>query len=281
MAADYRSEKQSGHQDKRIQKRNTGDKLDRSSHAAVIVGIHAVKHALDAGVGIEEVLIEKGKRHPRINELVHLAKKHAIRFSFVPREALVRLAEGVPHQGVVAKQAVVGAAPSLAFDAWCDGLDMDHAPLVLLLDQVTDPHNLGACIRTAEAAGCAAVIVPKDHAADIASPVVAKSACGALARLPLIRVTNLARSIASLQQKGFWVVGLAGEADASMYAANLTGATVVVMGAEGKGMRRLVRESCDQLVNIPMPGTVESLNVSVATGVALFEINRQRREASV
>jgi len=111
--------------------------------------------------------------------------------------------------------------------------------------------------------------------------VVAKSACGALARLPLIRVTNLARSIASLQQKGFWVVGLAGEADASMYAANLTGATVVVMGAEGKGMRRLVRESCDQLVNIPMPGTVESLNVSVATGVALFEINRQRREASV
>jgi len=176
---------------------------------------------------------------------------------------------------------VVGAAPSLAFDAWCDGLDMDHAPLVLLLDQVTDPHNLGACIRTAEAAGCVAVIVPKDHAADIASPVVAKSACGALARLPLIRVTNLARSMATLQQKGFWVVGLAGEADASMYSANLTGATVVVMGAEGKGMRRLVRESCDQLVNIPMPGTVESLNVSVATGVALFEINRQRREASV
>jgi 23S rRNA (guanosine2251-2'-O)-methyltransferase len=281
MAADYKSEKHSGHQDKRMQKRNAEDKLDRSSHAAVIVGIHAVKHALDAGVGIEEVLIEKGKRHPRINELVHLAKKHAIRFSFVPREALARLAEGVPHQGVVAKQAVAGAAPSLAFDAWCDGLDMDHAPLVLLLDQVTDPHNLGACIRTAEAAGCVAVIVPKDHAADITSPVVAKSACGALARLPLIRVTNLARSIEGLQQKGFWVVGLAGEADAPIYAANLTGATVVVMGSEGKGMRRLVRESCDQLINIPMPGTVESLNVSVATGVALFEINRQRREASV
>jgi len=285
MAADYRSEKQSGHQGKRMQKRDSrndvANKLDRSSHAVVIVGIHAVKHALDAGTGIEEVLIEKGKRHPRINELVHLAKKHAIRFSFVPRETLARLADGVPHQGVVAKQAVLGAAPALAFDVWCDGLDMDQMPLVLVLDQVTDPHNLGACMRTAEAAGCVAVIVPRDHAADIASPVVAKSACGALARLPLIRVTNLARSLEALQQKGFWVVGMAGEAATSIYAANLTGATVVVMGSEGKGMRRLVRESCDQLIHIPMPGTVESLNVSVATGVALFEMNRQRSEAGV
>lgn len=242
----------------------------------ILAGIHPVKHALDAGTAIEELLIEKGKHHPRLNELIHLAKKNGIRFSFVPRQALLRLAEGVPHQGVVAKLAMVGAVQQPSFQEWLEALDMEQAPLVLLLDQVTDPHNLGACLRTAEAAGCVAVIVPKDHAADMGSPVVAKSACGALARLPVLKVTNVTRSIETLQHKGFWTVGLAGEAEISIYDATLSGPTAVVMGSEGKGMRRLVRESCDQLIKIPMPGTVESLNVSVATGVALFEINRQR-----
>jgi len=244
--------------------------------ADILAGIHPVKHALDAGARIEELLIEKGKRHPRLNELIHLARKSGVRFSFVPKQALARLAEGVPHQGVVAKMAQLGVTPVASFEDWLKALDMDAAPLVLLLDQVTDPHNLGACLRTAEAAGCAGVIVPRDHAADIASPVVAKSACGALARLPLLRVTNLKRSIETLQQQGFWTVGLAGEADVSIYDAKMSGATAVVMGSEGAGLRRLVRETCDQLINIPMPGTVESLNVSVATGIALFEINRQR-----
>jgi len=244
----------------------------------VLAGIHAVKHALDAGEAVDELLIEKGKRHPRINELVHLAKKNGIRFSFVPKQALERLAEGVPHQGVMAKMAAAGLAQTVSFTTWLESLDMAAAPLVLLLDQVTDPHNLGACVRTAEAAGCVAVIVPKDHAADIGSPVVAKSACGAMARLPVLRVTNLKRCIEQLQGKGFWTVGLAGEAKASLYDASLTGATAVVMGSEGKGMRRLVRESCDQLMQIPMPGSVESLNVSVATGIALFELNRQRSD---
>jgi len=243
---------------------------------SIIAGIHAVKHALDAGESIDELLIEKGKRHPRLNELIHLAKKNGIRFSFVPKEALVRLAEGVPHQGVVAKVVTDGALATLSFKDWIDAVDMGKEPMVLLLDQVTDPHNLGACVRTAEAAGCAAVIVLKDHAADVHSPVVAKAACGAMARLPVLRVTNLKRAIEALQQKGFWTVGLAGEADVSIYDAKMSGATAVVMGSEGSGMRRLVRETCDQLINIPMPGTVESLNVSVATGVALFEINRQR-----
>ncbi len=242
----------------------------------ILAGIHPVKHALDAGTAIEELLIEKGKHHPRLNELIHLAKKNGIRFSFVPRQALLRLAEGVPHQGVVAKLAMAGAVQQPSFQEWLEALDMEQAPLVLLLDQVTDPHNLGACLRTAEAAGCVAVIVPKDHAADMGSPVVAKSACGALARLPVLKVTNVTRSIETLQHKGFWTVGLAGEAEISIYDATLSGPTAVVMGSEGKGMRRLVRESCDQLIHIPMPGTVESLNVSVATGVALFEINRQR-----
>ncbi len=241
----------------------------------VLAGIHAVKHALDAGESVDELLIEKGKRHPRINELIHLAKKNGIRFSFAPKQALARLAEGVPHQGVVAKLAAAGVVQPVSFEAWLQALNMDAAPLVLLLDQVTDPHNLGACVRTAEAAGCAGVIAPRDHAADLHSPVVAKSACGAMARLPVLQVTNLKRCIEQLQQKGFWTVGLAGEAETSIYDAKLTGATAVVMGSEGAGMRRLVRESCDQLIHIPMPGSVESLNVSVATGIALFEINRQ------
>jgi len=243
---------------------------------SVLAGIHAVKHALDAGDSIDELLIEKGKHHPRLNELVHLAKKKDIRFSFVPREALARLAEGVPHQGVVAKLVAAGAVALPSFDVWVKTIDMEAAPMVLLLDQVTDPHNLGACMRTAEAAGCIAVIVLKDNAADVHSPVVAKAACGALSRLPLLRVTNMTRCIQALQQQGFWTVGLAGEASESIYDAQLSGAIAVVMGSEEKGMRRLVRETCDQLIHIPMPGTVESLNVSVATGVALFELNRKR-----
>ena len=247
-----------------------------NSNGTIIAGIHAVKHALDAGEGIDELLIEKGKRHPRINELIHLAKKARLRVTFVPREKLVKLAGNVPHQGVVAHMVVAGAAKQVSFEQWLETLDMGKRPLVLLLDQVTDPHNLGACVRTAEAAGCVGIIVPKDHAADLHSPVVSKAACGALARLPLMQVTNMKRAIEKLQQAGFWTVGLAGEADSSIYEANLNGATAVVMGSEGKGMRRLVRESCDQLIKIPMPGHVESLNVSVATGVALFEINRQR-----
>ena len=243
--------------------------------ARTLAGIHAVRHALDSGEPIRELVVEKGKQHQRLNELVHLARKAGISVSFSPRQALERLAAGVPHQGVVAQ--LMGEAAAVDFKGWLDGLAMDAPPLVLLLDQVTDPHNLGACVRTAEAAGCAAVIVPRDHAADLDSPVVAKSACGALSRLPVIAVTNLVRAIEALQDKGFWISGLAGEAEVELYAAKLTGPLGLVMGAEGAGLRRLVRERCDQLLRIPMPGSVESLNVSVATGVALFEAVRQRQ----
>jgi 23S rRNA (guanosine2251-2'-O)-methyltransferase len=239
----------------------------------VLAGIHAVKHALDAGEPLGELLVLKGKAHPRLNELVYLAKKSKIKVSFVPREALERLADGVPHQGVVA---YVRPQESINFKDWLQCIEDEHA-LVLLLDQVTDPHNLGACIRTAEAAGCVGVIVPKDHAASLASPVVAKSACGALSRLPVLQVTNLVRTIEAMKKAGFWVSGLAGEANSDIYQTKVSGKNVIVMGAEGKGMRRLVRESCDQLVSIPMPGKVESLNVSVATGVALFEVVRQMK----
>lgn len=239
---------------------------------SVIAGIHAVKHALDAGEALDELLIIKGKSHPRLEELVHLARKNKVRISFVQKEVLERLAEGVPHQGVVAKTAIKGI---LTFKEWLPRVEDSDSALVLVLDQVTDPHNLGACIRTAEAAGCVGVIVPKDHAAALDSPVVSKAACGAMSRVPVIRVTNLARTLKELQDAGFWISGLAGEAEMLIQDVNFSGKNALVMGSEGEGMRRLVREGCDQLVKIPMPGKVESLNVSVATGVALFEVVRQ------
>jgi len=239
---------------------------------SILAGIHAVKHALDSGEKLDELLILKGKTHPRLDELVYLARKRKIRVSFVPREALERLAAGVPHQGVVAKEQ---PKHLVSLKEWLLSVKGSESGLVLLLDQVTDPHNLGACIRTAEAAGCLALIIPKDHAANLDSPVVAKSACGAMSRLPVIRVTNLVRAMEDLKEADFWVSGLAGEAKQNIYQTRFNGKNAVVMGAEGKGMRRLVRESCDQLLKIPMPGEVESLNVSVATGVALFEMVRQ------
>ncbi len=239
---------------------------------AILAGIHAVKHALDSNEALDELLILKGKTHPRLNELAHLAKQQRIRVTFLPREALERLAEGVPHQGVVARLQPKGLVD---FKSWLITASEKESGLVLLLDQVTDPHNLGACIRTAEAAGCLALIVPKDHAANLDSPVVAKSASGALSRLPIIRVTNLVRSMEDLKQAGFWVSGLAGEAENALHQTKFSGKNALVMGAEGTGMRRLVRKSCDQLIRIPMPGHIESLNVSVATGIALFEVVRQ------
>jgi len=247
----------------------------------IIAGIHAVKHALESDEPISELIIERGKGdrgkgHPRLNELIHLAKTRSIRISFQPRQSLERLSEGVAHQGVVAK---VSSGKKLDFGIWLAALDVRDNMTILILDGVTDPHNFGACVRSAEAAGCIAVVIPKDHAADVESPVAAKSACGALSRLPVLVVTNLVRAMQALQDKGLWLVGLAGEADKSIYESDLSGRLGVVMGAEGKGLRRLVREQCDNLLSIPMPGSVESLNVSVATGVTLFEVVRQRLQS--
>jgi 23S rRNA (guanosine2251-2'-O)-methyltransferase len=178
------------------------------------------------------------------------------------------------HQGVVAE-----VSPSQVWgDAMLDELldRTEGAPLLLVLDGVTDPHNLGACLRTADAAGALAVIIPKDKSATL-NATVRKVACGAAEVIPLVAVTNLARTLEKLQQRGLWVVGTAGEAEQEIYDQDLSGPIVLVMGAEGKGMRRLTREHCDFLVRLPMAGSVSSLNVSVATGVCLFEALRQRR----
>lgn len=192
---------------------------------SILAGIHAVKHALESGEPVGELVIERGKGekgrgHPRLNELIHLAKAQGVRVSFQPRQALERMAEGVPHQGVVAR---ISRGKQPGFNTWLAELDMDGNPSILLLDGVTDPHNLGACVRTAEAAGCVAVVIPKDHAADVDSPVAAKAACGALSRLPVMTVTNLVRAMQALQDKGFWLVGLAGEAGNRSMQWRLTG----------------------------------------------------------
>ncbi|MDF5094154.1 23S rRNA (guanosine(2251)-2'-O)-methyltransferase RlmB, partial [Vibrio parahaemolyticus] len=188
------------------------------------------------------------------------------------RKTLDDKARGANHQGIIAR---VKPAKQLNENDIDDILAKHESPLLLVLDGVTDPHNLGACLRNADAAGAAAIIVPKDRSAPM-NATVSKVACGAAEVVPLIRVTNLARTMRTLQEKGIWFVGTAGEATHDIYQAKLTGPLAIVMGAEGDGMRRLTRETCDDLIKIPMAGSVSSLNVSVASGICLFEAVRQR-----
>ncbi|PUV48591.1 23S rRNA (guanosine(2251)-2'-O)-methyltransferase RlmB, partial [Cronobacter sakazakii] len=176
------------------------------------------------------------------------------------------------HQGIVAR---VKPGRQYGENDLPDLLAAHAQPFLLILDGVTDPHNLGACLRSADAAGVHAVIVPKDRSAQL-NATAKKVACGAAESVPLIRVTNLARTMRLLQEENVWIVGTAGEADHTLYQSKMTGPLALVMGAEGEGMRRLTREHCDELISIPMAGSVSSLNVSVATGICLFEAVRQR-----
>lgn len=238
-----------------------------------IAGINAVAAALESERGrVRELLIEARARNPRLQELAQQAKAAGIPVLQVAPDALARAVPGIKHQGVAAQLA---APVNLGEGDLDELLGRVDNPLLLVLDGVQDPHNLGACLRSAEAAGAAAVIVPRDRAVGI-TPVVRKSAAGSAERVPLIRVTNLARTLKTLKEAGVWLVGLAGEAEESLYARDLRGPVAIVMGGEGDGMRRLTREHCDFLAKIPMRGQAESLNVSVATGVALFEALRQR-----
>jgi 23S rRNA (guanosine2251-2'-O)-methyltransferase len=187
---------------------------------------------------------------------------------------LERIAGEGRHQGVVARLKGSGTWDERDLDELLHGLE--DAPFLLILDGVQDPRNLGACLRGADAAGVHAVIVPRDRSAGL-SPTVSKVACGAVERVPLVRVTNLARTLKRLrEQHGVWLVGTSGDAEQSLYALDLRGPLGIVMGAEGEGMRRLTREACDHLVHLPMRGGVESLNVSVASGICLYEALRQR-----
>ena len=241
----------------------------------IIFGLHAVQSVLDnAPERVLELLVLQGRHDQRMQSILAIAEMHGIPVSEKPRKTLDNMAEG-NHQGVLAM-----AKPAKALsedDLYAMVGDSAKAtPFLLVLDGVTDPHNLGACMRTADAAGVHAVIVPKDNSVGL-TDVVRKVACGAADSVPLIAVTNLARTLQKLQDKGVWVVGTAGEVDKSIYQAPLTGPLAIVMGAEGKGMRRLTREHCDHLAYIPMAGSVSSLNVSVAAGICMFEAVRQRQ----
>ena len=239
-----------------------------------IYGIHAVKAFLDnAPERLIEVLVLKGREDKRLNPLLGELKRLGVAVQQVNRQTLDNKAQGEVHQGIIARVVPQKELNEHDLDAI---LANKSAPFLLILDGVTDPHNLGACLRTADAAGVDAVIVPKDKSAQLTS-TARKVACGAAETVPLIRVTNLARTMRELRENhNIWIVGTVGEADAGIYEAKLTGAIALVMGAEGDGMRRLTREHCDQLISIPMAGSVSSLNVSVATGVCLFEIVRQK-----
>ncbi|MBZ6072382.1 23S rRNA (guanosine(2251)-2'-O)-methyltransferase RlmB [Aeromonas schubertii] len=244
----------------------------------LIYGIHAVAALLEREPErFIEVWALKGREDDRLLPLLTELEGLGIRVQPVGRKALDEKSEGNNHQGIMAR---VKEAPRLSEHDLATLLDelsaTAEAPFLLVLDGVTDPHNLGACLRSADAAGVHAVVVPKDKATGL-TPIVRKVACGAAEVIPLIQVTNLARTLRELQERGVWIVGTAGEADHDLYQAKLTGPMALVMGAEGKGMRRLTREHCDELVSIPMAGAVSSLNVSVATGVCLFEAVRQRR----
>ena len=238
-----------------------------------IYGIHAVSALLDqAPKRLQELLLLQQRDVQRLRALEARATEHGINSRRVAREALDELVDG-NHQGAVARCVPRQTMPENQLAAFVAAVD--GTPLLLLLDGVTDPHNLGACLRSAEASGAHAVIIPKDKSADITA-LVRKIASGAAEFIAVFKVTNLARTMADLQQQGIWLVGLAGEAETSLYDIDLSGPVGLVLGAEGSGLRRLTREKCDYLAGIPMPGSVASLNVSVATGVCLFEAVRQR-----
>lgn len=241
----------------------------------LIGGIHSVRTAIRHGAdGIDALWFDRGRRDKRLGQLLTEARKAGLNAQGVEKAELDRLLPDANHQGVVAST----AAPAAQGESGLDDVlaDLSEPALLLVLDGVTDPHNLGACLRSADGAGVHAVIAPKDRAAGL-TPTACKVASGAAESVPFIQVTNLARTLKHLRDAyGIWTVGTAGEAEASLYQADLKGPLAMIMGAEEKGMRRLTREQCDQLVYLPMRGSVESLNVSVATGVCLYEARRQR-----
>ncbi len=247
-----------------------------------VYGIHAVDALLRSRPGaIEQLLLETSRRDKRVRALEELARNQGVAVARCGRAELDERVAG-RHQGVVA---VLAAGALEADNRWSEErllqwLETSEATsLLLVLDGVTDPHNLGACLRSADAAGVTAVIVPKDRSADL-TEVVRKVACGAAELVPFVRVTNLSRTLGALQERGVWVYGADGESENTIYNSDLTGPVALVMGAEGQGLRRLTREQCDYLVSLPMAGSVSSLNVSVASGICLFEAVRQRAATS-
>lgn len=239
----------------------------------LIHGFHAVTAKLrHAPEDVTEIYVAEGRQDARSRDLVRAAEAAGVRVHITDAARLDGMAGGARHQGVVAKVSVT--QKHLTLDDVLESLA--EPALLLVLDGVTDPHNLGACLRVADAAGAHAVVAPKDRACGLNATAI-KVASGAADTVPYIMVTNLARSLREMQEAGVWVIGAAGEAEKDLYAIDQKVPTAWVLGAEGAGLRRLTRDTCDALARIPMFGSVESLNVSVASGICLFEARRQRR----
>jgi 23S rRNA (guanosine2251-2'-O)-methyltransferase len=246
-----------------------------SSHK-VLFGFHAVSVRMKtAPQSIIEVYYEPSRRDARMRQFLDKAREAQVKLIEADGLRLSKLAGSHGHQGVAARVDVLAQVQSL--DELLEQLEADGVsnPLLLVLDGITDPHNLGACLRVADGAGAHAVIAPKDHAAGI-NATVAKVASGAAETMPYFMVTNLARTLGELKERNIWIIGTSDDAPKTLYQVDLKGPVALVLGAEGAGMRQLTRKTCDELVSIPMKGAVESLNVSVASGVCLYETLRQR-----
>jgi 23S rRNA (guanosine2251-2'-O)-methyltransferase len=238
----------------------------------MIFGFHAVTARLrHEASSVEEIYVDAGRQDRRMQDLLHAAKAAGVRIIQADDIRLSNIVGTRRHQGVVAKAGELSLARNL--DELLDAIE--GPPLLLILDGITDPHNLGACLRVADGAGAHAVIVPKDRAVGL-NATASKVASGAAETVPYITVTNLARTMRELKERDVWLIGTTDDAEKGLYEGDFSGPTALVMGSEGEGMRRLTRETCDVLVSIPMFGSVESLNVSVASGVCLFEARRQR-----
>ena len=248
-----------------------------SSTPKVLFGFHAVGVRIKtAPTSVFEVFFDVSRRDARMRQFTDRAREAGVRLIESDGLRLAKMCGSHGHQGVVARVDALALVKSL--DELLEQLEADGVaqPLLLVLDGVTDPHNLGACLRVADGAGAHAVIAPKDHAAGI-SAIVSKVASGAAETMPYFMVTNLARTLGELKERNIWCIGTSDDAEKTIYDVNLTGPVALILGAEGEGMRQLTRKTCDELVSIPMHGAVESLNVSVASGVCLYEALRQRR----
>ena len=245
----------------------------------LIYGIHAVQTAVTrTPQSVLEVWFDANRADKRMVEIQNQVRKNGLILHEVPRQELDHLLPGVNHQGVIAHCSMPSVLTEAELFSLVDHLIIHDWPLKLILDGVQDPHNLGACVRSADGVGVDAVIIPKDKSVGI-TPVVAKVASGALNNVPVVQVTNLARTMEQLKKAGIWIVGMDDKGDQTLFQVDLTSPVAIALGAEGSGLRRLTKEKCDFLVKLPMLGVVESLNVSVASGICLYEALRQRTYA--
>jgi 23S rRNA (guanosine2251-2'-O)-methyltransferase len=245
--------------------------MSKSIH---IFGFHSIESLLNTNPeSVLKVFIQSGRKDSRVHNLNQTLYDLKIPCLELDKNNLELIAKGETHQGIISE---VILPPLLTEHALLSSIEnLQIKPLILILDSIHDPRNLGACLRSANAAGVSHVIINKDGSAPI-NALVHKTSAGAINSLQIFHVTNLSRTIKSIQEKGIWVIGLDGDSTSKIYDVNLSDATAIVMGTEGKGIRKLIKKTCDQLVTIPMSGNIESLNVSVATGIALFESKRQR-----